>query len=605
MDDTSDQTSVSPTAAAASGRITLVEGAVFLAAVLGRLPALGAWWNLDDWGQLGRAAGLGGLDGAAGVPARWLSQHFYWTVTWPLFGLDADAHAVIRLILHGLCAVLVARIGRRAGLADFPRLVAGLLFAASPLAFTPLYWASGIQELLGAFFALVAVERWLAGDSDPAGSRRNLTVAFFAAVLSMLSKEAGLGLPLLFLAFMWAGIGVRLKDKAFAWALVMFLLLAAVSEGVLVYEHFAPDQGGAYALGDVGNSVINIGVFGWWLMSPGPILASHLKVSMGVAGGALWLLWAIWGWIRWRHGQKLPGLALLGSLLAVGPAIPLYSHLNPYLAYLAAAGVALTLGSLLPVRWRPRPVLLMVLVVATIAWGLVGMRVRLSNRTDLGLVADPVARATSLSWQACRTMVGLQEASASDPFRYLTLMQPPIEKEQAALAGRMGEVWVHPSETYNALHGEVGPRLVLGPAVEVTWANGLVTSPPAAMVFCETATGFKVWGRTGNALLYAALTDVGLGHFDRAVRHLARASQLSDESVAFLFDEGQMVIPLQMVVDRKEAFTDWTLGRVHEGSTPLEIGGLQDMFFNLLSICTGRSVEELTAGSRVLNPQGQ
>ena len=74
------------------------------------------------------------------------------------------------------------------------------------------------------------MERWLAG------GRRNLTVAFLAASLSMLSKEAGLGLPLLFLAFMWAGIGVRLKDKAFAWALVMFLLLAvAVVEGVLVY----------------------------------------------------------------------------------------------------------------------------------------------------------------------------------------------------------------------------------------------------------------------------------------------------------------------------------------------------------------------------------
>ena len=36
----------------------LVEMAVLLAAVIGRLPALGAWWALDDWGLLGRAAGI-------------------------------------------------------------------------------------------------------------------------------------------------------------------------------------------------------------------------------------------------------------------------------------------------------------------------------------------------------------------------------------------------------------------------------------------------------------------------------------------------------------------------------------------------------------------
>ena len=57
---------------------------VFVAAILGRLPALGAWWNQDDWGLLARAAGLAGLDPVTGFPARWLSQHAYWQATWPL-----------------------------------------------------------------------------------------------------------------------------------------------------------------------------------------------------------------------------------------------------------------------------------------------------------------------------------------------------------------------------------------------------------------------------------------------------------------------------------------------------------------------------------------
>ena len=40
------------------GGFVLIAGLVACAAVAARLPALGTWWCLDDWGQLGRAAGL-------------------------------------------------------------------------------------------------------------------------------------------------------------------------------------------------------------------------------------------------------------------------------------------------------------------------------------------------------------------------------------------------------------------------------------------------------------------------------------------------------------------------------------------------------------------
>ncbi len=199
-----------PAVPAGGGR-WLPEIAVFVAAVSGRMPALGAWWNLDDWGQLARAAGLDAGAAASGWPARLLSQHIYWDLTWPLFGLNSDAHALLRLALHGLAAVLVVRIAARGGLGPLSRLLAGLVFAASPLAFTPLYWASGIQEILAAVFALAAVERWLAA---PSQGRRQLAWASVLAALSMFSKESALGLPLLFLVFAWLRVGVRLEDKA-------------------------------------------------------------------------------------------------------------------------------------------------------------------------------------------------------------------------------------------------------------------------------------------------------------------------------------------------------------------------------------------------------
>lgn len=579
----------------------LIELWVFIAAVIGRIPALGSWWNQDDWGQLGRSAGLSGLEVGSGFPARWLSQHLWWDLTWPLFGLNSDAHALARLLLHGLSAVLVTRIGALAGLGRPARLLAGLLFAVSPLAFTPLYWASGIQELLAAFFALLAVERWLSAGVVDSGSRRNLLLACLAAILSMLAKESGLGLPLLFLGLMWLRIGVRLEDKAFAWAMVMFMLLAAVAEGVLVMNHFAADSTGSYATGTWDRVLTNLCIYGWWLMSPGPILASKLLWPKLVPGGMLFAAWLVAGVIRWRGGRKLVLLALVAALLSLGPVLLLKDRFLPYLAYLAGAAGALALVSFLPARWSPRYPVLVLLTIAATVWGFTGMRMRLASRNELGLVADPVVHATSVSWQACRTLKELSRHQGGNRPQYLTIFQQPVSAASADKAERFGERWVDPSDLYNALHGTVGLNLVLGPDITIAWASGLATNPPEALVVSETGTGLRVWGPTWNALLYAALTDIGLGHFERARRHLVKAAALNEETMMFIYDEGQMIIPLTMVMDNKERFVDWTVSLLNRGGSPHEVGGVQEMFFNLLSSCTGRSVGDLTTGSHLIS----
>jgi len=581
-----------------------MEAAVILVAVLGHLPTLGSWWNLDDWGLLGRAAGLSAGTSPAGFPARFLSQHLYWDLAYPLFGLSPAPYAWTRLLLHGLAAWLVTRIAWRAGLRSWQRLVAGLVLAASPLAFTPLYWAAGIQELLAGCLALLAVERWLAA------GRRNLVWAVFFAVLSLLAKESGLGLPLLFLVFLWLRIGFGIRDKAFAWALVLLLLLAAMSEGVLVVNHFASGPDDPYATGGAGTVLANLGVFGWWLMSPGPVLAGVIHWPMAAAGMMFFLGWAAWGTGCWRQGNRLPVLALGAVLLVLGPALPLARHIHPYLAYLATAPVGLALGSLdggrRPVRW---PFLLPVALLA-VAWSFWSMETRLGQRDSHGLPADPVVRATSLSWQVCRelTLLPLDRGQAGLPT--LTLLQIPATDSDAALADQLGDRWVAGTHLYEALGGATGPRLVLTrhseQEVRVDWVNALFSNPPDALVLCAAGPGFKHWGNTANAAFFAALTDVGMGRFERARRHLLRAAQLQrgrqpdNETASFFFDPDQMVIPMERILDQKEAFIDWTLTLLADGHSPQEVGGLQDTFLELLVAATGRSREELTAGSRLL-----
>ena len=573
---------------------SLSTAAVFLAAVLGRLPTLGAWWNQDDWGMLGRAAGLVG-ENAGDFPARILSQKWWWSLTWPLFHLDPLPHAWCRLLLHGLSAVLVLRIGRRAGLGPLAGLTAGLLFAATPLAFTPLYWASGIQEILAVVLALLAVERWLAG------RRRNILWAVLAGVASMLAKEPGLGLPIFFTILLWTGTGVPLRDKAFAWAMCLLLLLVSVIEGVLVMNHFGTDPGEPYALGNALEALGNLGMFGWWMATPGSVFTS--KPGWGVAAGGLLVfgLWTAWAVISWRRGRRLPAAALTAALLSLGPALPLRWQIHPYLAYLAAAAGSLTLATLLPRRWTLKIPVLGLLTVLAIVWGYGGMRARLGARDEAGLPADPVAKTTSLSWQICRSLPDLPLKRDEGVQPALTFLQIPIEARTAEMSAKLGDRWVTGSTVYHALGGHLGPSLVLKQEVRVEWVNALFSNPNQALVLCESPTGVKHWGPTVNAALYAALTDIGLGHFDRARKHFIRAGDLGGDTFGFAWDPGQMIIPLEQVLARKMAFVDWTVSLMDKReASGQEVGGLQDMFFNLLSICTGRSLEEVTAGSRLV-----
>ncbi|MFT5316393.1 MAG: hypothetical protein ACI9UK_002239, partial [Candidatus Krumholzibacteriia bacterium] len=215
---------------------------VFLSVGLSRWPALESYWCLDDWGQLARSAGM--LAREPGLPARWLSQDLWWTLTWPLFGLNAVAHTVLRLLLHGLSAVIIARIARQSTGRPNTGLIAGCLFAASPVAFTPLYWASGIQELLAGVLALAAVERWWFG-----GTKRWI-LATGLGIASILAKEPGFGLPILFAMTLWWGYRKQDIKPQFGSLLAIGALLVAVGyESVALFQRFSTGEADPYNTG--------------------------------------------------------------------------------------------------------------------------------------------------------------------------------------------------------------------------------------------------------------------------------------------------------------------------------------------------------------------
>ena len=481
--------------------------AVLLAAVIGRLPAMGAWWHGQEWELLSQAGG----SGLTGFPARLVGEHLWWAVTYPIFGLAAEPQTWLRILLHAGSALMVVRLAVRAGLSPLARLVAGLLFAGSPLAFASLYTAAGVQDLLAGLLALVAVDRWLAG------GRRQLLLAFLCGILSMLSQELALGLPLFFTALLWLNLGPRLEDKAFAWALTLLLLLIAVGEGTLVLTQPGAQGVEPAAVGSLATLAANLGEFGWWLVSPGHILAGELTWTMTAAGGMLFVLWLAWSVATWRNVSLMPLVTLLGAVITLGPALFKQGNV-PADAYLATAAVALGLASILPRKWNLEIATLLGLTILTGAWSFLGMQSRISARDVQGLPADTAVQATALSWQTSQQLRNLP-LDTKVAGSTLILLQIPLGAQSVQLDSGLGKASVQHSPLYEAVGGTTGPSLQLGSGIVVRWANTLVGSPADALVLSEAPDGFRFWGRTDGAVFYAVLTDIGRGQNDRARIH--------------------------------------------------------------------------------------
>ena len=583
-----------------------MELVVAAAALVGRLPALGAWWHGEEWTLLGRAAGL--VDESLPA-AHWVGRHFFWDIFYPIFGLNPGPYAVIRLLLFAGCAWLVVRLARSLGLGSWQQLLAGMLVAATPLAFAALYQGAGVQDLLGLFLALLAVTRWLGG------TRRGRLWAAALAVPAILSGVGALGLPLLFLAMLWANVRVRQENRAHAWSLIFLVSMVAIVEGLVVLTRSGSDPESLKLLPGLGAVATNSGVFGWWLLSPGPLLARDLSWPMTAAGLAFIAGWAWWAVVSWQHGRRLPGLTLLAAVLAVAPALPRVEGTAPEVLLPAVPALALAVSSLLTTQRKPGIPALVAVGFLVTAWSFWSMDMRLGQRDIQGLPDDPVVRSTSLSWKLCRQLLELplNRGQREDPA--LTLLEIPRTPSDQELADKLGPHWVRGSELLESLGKDLGPRLVLarhlGRPVQVDWVNALFDNPPTALVLCQDGLRFRHWGDTPNATLVAALDDVAHQRYERARRHLQRGSRLQSggaearEAGSFFFDPDQLTVTPEQILAQKEPFIDWTAGLLAAGHSPVEVGGLQDVFLQLLVAVTGQTMEQLTAGSRTLTPAAE
>lgn len=523
----------------------LIAFAVLFVAIFGHLPALHSWWCLDDWGQLARAAGY--VPGSGDIPARWLSQHAWWSLAWPLLGLSATAHAWARIVLHSLAAVAVSRIAKRASLPPIAQMLAGIIFAASPIAFTPLYWASGIQELLGGVLALWAVERWLTT------RRRGVLIAGVLGAGAILSKESALALPVLFGGLVFANRNGLRGNQRVRWAVVAGLLLVSTFEASLVARHFATGPRDPYATGGYLVMLGNLGKFGWWLPTPIHYFTAQMTWPKASVGLIFLAAWGVGGIRSCRHDRRLPFVTWCCALASLAPVLPLVNQARPYMGYVAAACAALAVASCVPTIRRPRMALVLVTVMTATIWSQATMRGRIGRLDGGGISADPVVRAMQVSRETAQQLTdAITTAGVNHKplVIYQALMSSPVDASGSVQVGAAASK----TQRYAALGGSMGASLVYGNGSVVDWTNSLLSAPENALVICEKVNGFQVWGGTYEALRYAAALCIVANRYEDAIANLARAVELSSGRPLKYPVENRIGLPVNALAAVREKF---------------------------------------------------
>lgn len=284
-----------------------------------------------------------------------------------VFGANPAGYNGVHVLVHGLNAVLIWAIARRLG-AGLPEpdeitpLAAALLFAVYPLHPNAVLFGASFATLFAATFLFGSLLAWLRFRESGARVDQVLALGLFA--LGLGSYEAAVVFPVVLAASdLLARERRRLLTLLPFFVLTgLYFLLRKSLFGVFVggYEEqgrslLSPQLGPG--LRDLAASVLqlHVPIYDW---APGPMaLAVSCCLIVGVPLAVLWR----------RGGLRLWLFAWIWTLAALAPfAFKPSVPANGRYWYLAAAGVALSLSSL--IRSRGRTLAPEVLSLAGLFW---------------------------------------------------------------------------------------------------------------------------------------------------------------------------------------------------------------------------------------------
>lgn len=203
---------------------------ILLATSLAYWPALNGMLLWDDDAHVTPA----GLQSLHGLGRIWFdlgaTQQYYpllHTAFWlehALWGGSTTPYHVLNIVLHALCAWLVARIALRLGIAG--AWLAGAVFALHPISVEAVAWISEQKSTLSGAFCLLAALLYL--DFDRKRSRTRYLAALALFLCALMTKSVTATLPATLLAVLWWKRG-RLDAKRDIVPLIPWLTIGAAS----------------------------------------------------------------------------------------------------------------------------------------------------------------------------------------------------------------------------------------------------------------------------------------------------------------------------------------------------------------------------------------
>lgn len=317
-------------------------------------------------------------------------------IDFKLAGLNPAWWHTHNLALHLANSILVLVIARRLLGGGFAPLLAAALFLVHPVQSEAVAWAKCRDDLLGAFFTLLAFLLWLRWRETPLGFRRLATVVLLF-VLACLSKIQSVVFPLLVAAYeFWVRPAAR---EAAARVLrrnlwTALACLAVAGAGCVIWRHVVIGQTAqsGYPAGTLLRTLwtmTRVGVrYLVQLVFPWKLLADY----DGVFAPSAWTDWRAWGslavllgvafvTVRARRKEPVGTYGLLWVALCLLPLsniVPTMQYMAERFLYPCMAGFALAVAALFrhAEARRPRAAIALALVILAALGARSALRVR-------------------------------------------------------------------------------------------------------------------------------------------------------------------------------------------------------------------------------------
>ncbi|MGD1048193.1 MAG: glycosyltransferase family 39 protein [Candidatus Krumholzibacteriaceae bacterium] len=384
--------------------------------------AFRVFFSLDDLQFLSRAAGL---EHAGGL-RRVISTQWFFDASWRLFGVRAWAYHLIVLLLHAANASIVYLLARRLGLKKAAAYSASILFAAAYVAFLPLHWISGIQEVSVTFFALISAYFFLGRTAAAAG------LSLAAACLSILCKETSL--------FLLPALALVLPASARRkWILGSAGLLFGATILVLSGSLAPRPAGNPYESAFGANILWNLLTYTAWLFRFWDYFPDRSpRYDAALAGWGL-VVPALVCLAAWRapRARKAIGAAIVVFILLVAPVLPLVRHSYLYYLYLPLIPFWLLAGAYVGnlSRRRVSTLILAAFVLLSFVNGTRHRRARIME----GVPEDPILRYAAVARNAVDSFRTEGEIARGDYLILKPLSATTIDLDRGPRGARASE----------------------------------------------------------------------------------------------------------------------------------------------------------------------